>query len=65
MVLFLQILFYMATAAAAVLPLQKLWKPLNMPLYFCTLNVAALLSVLGLFRGKKYVLWETVRSSQS
>jgi cellulose synthase/poly-beta-1,6-N-acetylglucosamine synthase-like glycosyltransferase len=37
-VLSLQIVFYMVTATAAVLPLQKLWKPLNLPLYFCTLN---------------------------
>jgi cellulose synthase/poly-beta-1,6-N-acetylglucosamine synthase-like glycosyltransferase len=64
-VLSLQILFYMVAAAAALLPLQKVWKPLNMPLYFCTLNIAALVGVLGLFRGKRYVLWETVRTSQS
>lgn len=65
MVFVLQLTFYGLTGIAAVLPLQKLWKPLNMPLYFCTLNVAALLSFLGLFRGKKYVVWETVRSSQA
>jgi cellulose synthase/poly-beta-1,6-N-acetylglucosamine synthase-like glycosyltransferase len=61
----LQFAFYLLTGLATVLPLQKLWKPLTMPLYFCTVNIAALMSFLALFRGKKYVIWETVRGSQS
>jgi cellulose synthase/poly-beta-1,6-N-acetylglucosamine synthase-like glycosyltransferase len=59
-----QLAFYLLTGAAAALPLRKVWKPLNMPLYFCTLNFAALVSVLDLLRGRKYVLWETVRTPQ-
>lgn len=57
----LQAAFYTLTLLATFAPLQKLWKPLNMPLYFCTLNAAAFLSFLDLFRGRKYVVWETVR----
>ena len=60
----LQVAFYALTGLATVLPLHRLWKPLTMPMYFCTLNVAALISFLGLFRGRKYVVWETVRSPQ-
>jgi cellulose synthase/poly-beta-1,6-N-acetylglucosamine synthase-like glycosyltransferase len=60
----MQLGFYVLTGLAAVLPLQKVWKPLNIPLYFCTLNAAALVSFVDLFKGRKYVVWETVRSPQ-
>jgi cellulose synthase/poly-beta-1,6-N-acetylglucosamine synthase-like glycosyltransferase len=60
--LLLQIAFYLLTVSALVIPLQRLWKPLGVPLYFCTLNAAALLSVFEILRGKKYVVWETVRT---
>jgi hypothetical protein len=59
-----QLAFYLLTAAGALFPLQTLWRPLNIPLYFCTLNMAALISFIDLFRGKKYVVWNTVRNSQ-
>jgi len=54
--------FYAITLFALLLPIQRLWKPLGIPLYFCTLNAAALLSVIEVMRGKKYVVWETVRT---
>jgi len=44
------------------LPLHRLWKPLGIPLYFCTLNIASLRSMFEVARGRKYVVWETVRS---
>lgn len=54
--------FYGITLIALVLPIQRLWKPLGIPLYFCTLNAAAFFSVIEVLRGKKYVVWETVRT---
>ena len=57
-----QAAFYAVTFFSLVVPLQRVWKPLGIPLYFCTLNAAAFLSVLEILRGKKYVVWETVRT---
>jgi hypothetical protein len=57
-----QTAFYAVTLLSLVVPLQRVWKPLGIPLYFCTLNAAAFLSVLEILRGKKYVVWETVRT---
>jgi len=61
-VLLAQIAFYAITLFSLIIPLQRVWKPLGIPLYFCTLNAAAFLSVLEVLRGKKYVVWETVRT---
>lgn len=58
----LQIVFYGFTLLTLLLPLHRMWKPLGIPLYFCTLNAAALRSILEVMRGRKYVVWETVRS---
>lgn len=55
-------LFYALTVSGLLFPIQRLWKPLGIPLYFCTLNAAAFLSVIEVIRGKKYVVWETVRT---
>jgi len=54
--------FYAITLFGLLLPIQRLWKPLGIPLYFCTLNAAAFCSVIEVLRGKKYVVWETVRT---
>jgi len=54
--------FYAITLFGLLLPIQRLWKPLGIPLYFCTLNAAAFFSVIEVLRGKKYVVWETVRT---
>jgi cellulose synthase/poly-beta-1,6-N-acetylglucosamine synthase-like glycosyltransferase len=62
LILELQAVFYLLTVISLVLPIQRLWKPLGIPLYFCTLNVAALISVVEVLRGRKYVTWETVRT---
>jgi cellulose synthase/poly-beta-1,6-N-acetylglucosamine synthase-like glycosyltransferase len=58
----LQLAFYAAAILNVVLPLHRAWKPLGVPLFFCTLNAAALFSMIELGRGKKYVTWQTVRA---
>jgi cellulose synthase/poly-beta-1,6-N-acetylglucosamine synthase-like glycosyltransferase len=58
----LQIVFYGFALLTLLVPLHRMWKPLGIPLYFCTLNAAALCSILEVMRGRKYVVWETVRS---
>ncbi len=57
----LQVLFYLFVLASLVFPLHKRWKILGVPLFFCTLNAAFLVSMLELFRGHKFTTWETVR----
>jgi cellulose synthase/poly-beta-1,6-N-acetylglucosamine synthase-like glycosyltransferase len=57
-----QVAFYALSLLSLLIPLQRLWKPLGVPLYFCTLNAAALFSVIEVLRGKKYVVWQTVRT---
>ena len=58
----LQIVFYGFALLTLLVPLHRMWKPLGIPLYFCTLNAAALRSIIEVIRGRKYVVWETVRS---
>jgi cellulose synthase/poly-beta-1,6-N-acetylglucosamine synthase-like glycosyltransferase len=58
----LQTTFYLCALLSAWVPIHRRWRPLGVPLYFCTLNAAALLSVIEVMRGKKYVFWETARS---
>jgi cellulose synthase/poly-beta-1,6-N-acetylglucosamine synthase-like glycosyltransferase len=62
MLFVLQIAFYGFVVLTLLVPLHRLWKPLGIPLYFCTLNAAALWSLVEVVRGRKYVVWETVRS---
>ena len=57
----LQLLFYISALLSVVIPLHRKWKLLGVPLYFCTLNAAALVSLIEVLRGRKYVVWETVR----
>jgi len=57
----LQVLFYLFGLMSTLVPLHRRWKPLGIPLYFCTLNAAALFGLLKMLRGQKYVIWETVR----
>jgi cellulose synthase/poly-beta-1,6-N-acetylglucosamine synthase-like glycosyltransferase len=56
-----QVAFYLAALVGAVVPLHHRFRPAALPLYFCTLNAAALLSLFELLRGRKYVAWQTVR----
>jgi len=60
--LVVQLFFYAAALLNMLLPLHRQWKPLGIPLFFCTLNAAALVSMLEICRGRKYVTWQTVRA---
>jgi cellulose synthase/poly-beta-1,6-N-acetylglucosamine synthase-like glycosyltransferase len=60
-VFWLQAAFYAIALVSLILPLHRIWKVLGVPLYFCTINAAAFVSILELCRGRKYVVWQTVR----
>jgi len=57
-----QVLLYAAAVVNILVPLHRRWKPLGIPLFFCTLNAAALVSMVEICRGRKYVTWQTVRA---
>jgi cellulose synthase/poly-beta-1,6-N-acetylglucosamine synthase-like glycosyltransferase len=57
----MQAIFYAIALCSLLIPIQRVWKPLGIPLYFCTLNAAAFLSVIEVVRGNRYVVWETIR----
>ena len=57
-----QLIFYAAAIVNMLAPLHRKWKPLGIPLFFCTLNAAALVSMVEICRGRKYVTWQTVRA---
>jgi cellulose synthase/poly-beta-1,6-N-acetylglucosamine synthase-like glycosyltransferase len=59
-----QLTFYGFALLTALVPLHSWWKPLGLPLYFCLMNAAALGGFVEIARGKKYVVWETVRAQQ-
>ena len=56
-----QLTFYAIALLSILLPLHRRWKVLGIPLYFCTLNAAALVSMFQVMRGRRYATWETVR----
>jgi cellulose synthase/poly-beta-1,6-N-acetylglucosamine synthase-like glycosyltransferase len=60
--LLLQLSFYLLAAFQTVIPMHRSWRPLGVPLYFCVLNTAAALALFELLRGKRYVVWQPVRS---
>jgi cellulose synthase/poly-beta-1,6-N-acetylglucosamine synthase-like glycosyltransferase len=62
LLLALQLSFYGLALLQLLVPMHRWWKPLGVPLYFCTLNAAAALGVIELLRGKKYVVWQPVRN---
>lgn len=57
----LQALFYAFVLLSLVYPVHRRWRLLGLPLFFCTLNTAALISMIEVFRGNKFTTWETVR----
>jgi cellulose synthase/poly-beta-1,6-N-acetylglucosamine synthase-like glycosyltransferase len=57
----LQSLFYFWALLAVWVPVNRWWKPLTVPLYFCTLNAAALMGLIGAWLGRQYSMWEPVR----
>jgi cellulose synthase/poly-beta-1,6-N-acetylglucosamine synthase-like glycosyltransferase len=62
LLLLAQTLFYLTALSSLLIPVRRRWKFLGIPLYFCTLNAAALFSVVEILRGKKYAVWQTVRT---
>ncbi len=60
--LILQVCFYAVALLQAIVPLHRRWKPLGVPLYFCTLNAAAFVGMIELLRGKRHVIWQPVRN---
>lgn len=61
-VLVAQLGFYGLALLQVVAPIHRRWKPLGIPLYFCTLNAAAFLGMIELLRGRKHVIWQPVRN---
>jgi cellulose synthase/poly-beta-1,6-N-acetylglucosamine synthase-like glycosyltransferase len=57
-----QLFLYAAAIVNMLVPLHHKWKPLGIPLFFCTLNAAALVGMIEICRGRKYVTWQTVRA---
>jgi glycosyltransferase involved in cell wall biosynthesis len=60
--LFAQAGFYLMALLSLVIPIHRRWRVFGIPLYFCVLNTAALVSVIEVLRGKKYTVWQTVRT---
>jgi cellulose synthase/poly-beta-1,6-N-acetylglucosamine synthase-like glycosyltransferase len=58
-----QVAFYATALVTLRFPLHKRLKFLGIPLFFCTLNAAALISLVEVLRGQRYTVWETVRQS--
>jgi len=56
-----QVLFYVFVLTSVFVPFHRRWKALGLPLFFCTLNAAALVGLLEISRGRKFTTWETVR----
>lgn len=56
-----QACFYGATLLAMALPAKMRPAPLTLPLYFCTLNAAIVMSFREVLRGNRFATWETVR----
>lgn len=59
----MQLAFYLLALVSIRIPLHRISKLLSIPLYFCTLNAAALISFVELLRGRKYVIWDPVRKT--
>lgn len=53
--------FYGATLLALVLPPHVRPSLLTLPLYFCTLNAAIVVSFREALRGNRFATWETIR----
>ena len=47
---------------ATVAPIHRTWKVLGVPLFFCTLNAAAVVSLIRLGQGQRYTVWQPTRN---
>jgi cellulose synthase/poly-beta-1,6-N-acetylglucosamine synthase-like glycosyltransferase len=59
--LLLQAAFYGFALFSLLVPIHRKWNALGIPLFFITLNAAAFVGLLEMARGRRYVVWETVR----
>jgi hypothetical protein len=59
----LQAAFYSVAILSLVIPFHRRWKVLGIPLYYCTINAAALTGFLQLLRGRRYVAWQPARGA--
>ena len=57
----LQLLFYIAALLTLIVPFHRLWTPLGLPLYFCTINAAAVTGFVQFLRGRRYTAWRPER----
>jgi cellulose synthase/poly-beta-1,6-N-acetylglucosamine synthase-like glycosyltransferase len=58
----LQTLFYLLAVVAKVAPIHRTWKVLGVPLFFCTMNAAAVVSLIRLWQGQRYSVWQPTRN---
>ena len=56
-----QLAFYLSALAGVRWPLHRLWRPLGIPAYFCTLNAASVVAGVDILRGRDYATWTPVR----
>jgi len=54
--------FYAWALLSLVIPLHERFRPLAIPLYFCTINGAFIAGLIGVIRGQKHTMWQTVRN---
>jgi cellulose synthase/poly-beta-1,6-N-acetylglucosamine synthase-like glycosyltransferase len=59
-----QAMFYCWALGSLILPVHERFRLLAIPLYFCTLNAAFMAGLVGLIRGEKHTIWQTVRNTR-
>lgn len=60
-----QVCFYGFVCLSSKWPLYRRWRLLGLPVFFVTINAAMLVAIWQLFRGNRYVVWETDRQPQA
>jgi hypothetical protein len=62
--LVVQVVFYLLAVIARIIPIHRTWRVLGVPLFFCTLNAAAVVSLIRLGQGQRYTVWQPTRNQQ-
>ncbi len=57
----LQLALYTLAFICLIIPLHRRWKVFGLPLYFCTINAAAVAGFVQLLCGQRYVTWQPLR----
>lgn len=60
----LQAVFYCWALGSLIIPVHERFRLLGIPLYFCTLNAAFMAGLVGLMRGTRHTIWQTVRNTR-